>query len=49
MNHKPFLQNWKKISKSVKLNAYADNEQLYASDIDPAELDKRILHDCKPW
>ncbi len=31
--------------KSVKLNAYTDDEQLYDSDIDPAELDKRILHE----
>ena len=29
--------------KSVKLNAYADDEQLYDSDIDPAELEKRLL------
>jgi len=29
--------------KCVKLNAYADGEQLYDSDIDPAELEKRLL------
>ena len=32
-------------TKSVKLNAYADDEQLYDSNIDPAELDKYILHE----
>ena len=31
--------------KSVKLNAYADDEQLYDSDIDPAELEKRLLRE----
>ena len=31
--------------KSVKLNAYADDEQLYDSNNDPAELAKRILHE----
>ena len=43
--------------KSVKLNAYADDEQLYDSDIDPAELEKRLLrelnrpfpHSNKQW
>ena len=29
----------------MKLNAYADDEQLYDSDIDPAELEKRLLHE----
>ena len=28
--------------KLVKLTAYADDEQLYDSDTDPAELDRRI-------
>ena len=31
--------------KSVKLNAYANDEQLYDSDFDPAELEKRLLHE----
>ena len=31
--------------KSVKLNAYVDDEQLYDSDIDPAELEKRLLRE----
>ena len=29
----------------MKLNAYADDEQLYDSDIDPAELEKRLLRE----
>ena len=28
----------------MKLNAYADDEQLYDFDIDPAEQEKRLLH-----
>ena len=31
--------------KSLKLNAYADDEQLYDSDIDPVELEKRLLRE----
>lgn len=31
--------------KPVRLNAYADDEQLYDSDIDPAELDKHIVNE----
>ena len=31
--------------KSMKLNAYADDEQLYNSDIDPAKLEKRLLRE----
>ena len=29
----------------MKLNAYADDEQLHDSDIDPAELEKRLLRE----
>ena len=29
----------------MKLNAYADDEQLYDSDINPAELEKRLLRE----
>ena len=31
--------------RTIKLNAYADDEQLYDSDIDPVALDKRIQND----
>ena len=31
--------------KMVKLNAYADDEQLYYSDKDPIALEKRMLND----
>ena len=37
--------------KSVKPNVYTDDEQVYNSDVDPAELDKRIheLNTTNVW
>ena len=33
--------------KLTKLNAYANDEHLYDSDVDPAALDRRLSHDVK--
>ena len=30
--------------KDVNIHAYADDEQLYDSDVDPKALEQRILH-----
>ena len=32
------------VLKDVNLHAYADDEQLYHSDVDPRALQQRILH-----
>ena len=33
--------------KDVNLHAYADDEQLYDSDVDPGALEQRILHQVR--
>ena len=33
--------------KTVKIHAYADDEQLYESDVDPKALDRRIQHEVQ--
>ena len=33
--------------KDVNLHAYADDKQLYDSDVDPRDLEQRILHQVR--
>ena len=39
-----FLNDLSYHMKDVNLHAYADDEQLYDSDVDPRALEQRILH-----
>ena len=38
------MAEWLEIKEGINLHAYADDEQLYHSDVDPRALEQRILH-----